>query len=161
MLSLFRNQFIAEYGFVIPTQEIIEHLKPHGPFVEIGAGPGTLSKLLSINGIDIKATDLPSLKNYEFKIGKWFPFEKKDALAAMTTYPERTALFSWPEMEGWAGEALSKIKPSKIVYIGEWMGCTGDDVFHQILEDDYICLQNEKICQFPGIRDRLMIFERK
>lgn len=157
----FRERFISQFGFVILTQELIDKFKGHGPFVEIGAGSGALSKLLSINYMDVIATDLNEVSNYSFSTGMWFTIEHKSAIEALEFYPNRTAIFAWPEMDSWAGEALLKALPAKVIYIGEHNGCTGDALFHKTLEEYYDLIEEHRICNFPNIKDNLTIWVKK
>ena len=68
----FRKKFIAQYGFVVYSLELVEALcaftasQENSKVLEAGAGSGYLSKMLQDKGIDIKALEPggPTFKGY-------------------------------------------------------------------------------------------------
>lgn len=156
---MFRERFVRQYGFVVPTKELIESLVNIGPIVEVGCGGGLLAYLTNQMGGDIIPTDLNvSFNSYVNHF--WTDVEQMEACDALEKYSERTALFTWPEMEDWAGKALLKTLPKQVLYIGEWGGCTGDDVFHETLDKHYQINRQLPLVNWPAIHDQAILFEK-
>lgn len=172
-LFMYRNSFIEQFGFAIPTRNVIQALCAFGPLVEIDAGTGYWSKLISQSGVDILAYDQHQLGRplsrtdrygrdaVRYEVGKWFPTTRLLPGRVLARHPDRTALFCWPAMQGWAGKALSRHLPRTVAYIGEFGGCTGDPLFHSTLESKYHEINHIGLCNFPGVKDNLTFWERQ
>jgi hypothetical protein len=85
-------------------------------------------------------------------VTKHFPAFKPECLS-----------FIWPTYDApWSSQLLAKVMPEFVLYIGEGGGgCTGDDKFHEILASDYKDILEVDIPQWPGIHDRVWMFQRK
>lgn len=150
-----RAAYIAEYGFAIPTGEAILAIARHGPVLEVGAGAGYWSSLLAQH-TDVIATDLTP-------IGTWHPVEQMGAVKAINRYSGRTVLMIWPCYGAdWPARAAKVMtKGSVLAYVGEgWEGCTADDQFHRMLDDQFEQIECVYIPTFFGMRDHLTIWRK-
>lgn len=149
-----RYAFTREYGFVVPSVEMIELIDNLGPSVEVGAGTGYISRMLK----DCIATDSMS-GAYGFEYGE---VEKLPAIEAAEKYADRAVVCMWPCYdEPWAYELLKTLEPGRLlVYVGEGMGgCTGDENFHRHLYEHCREVAELAIPRWYGMRDYLMVYE--
>jgi hypothetical protein len=176
-----REYFVAQIGFSVPRASFVDAMRPFGPILEIGAGRGYLSQILRHAGIDAVATDLNPEGSHEHRnfrkhaseLGPisepvYCPVEPMDAEMAISSYPDRTVLCSWPSLGGmWFTDAAKMLtKGQHIAVIGEGPGgCTGDDSFYDLVHRDFAPVaypgDEDPIWRFPGIHDHLHIFVRK
>lgn len=158
--------------------------------LEVGAGKGTWAKLMQDAGIQVTPTDLfsgrphdnpdePSRINEDNQYWKkeyiedeglevdrntFTPVYKMDAEQAVKTFGDHTVLFlNWPPYDNpMANNAIQNFSGNKIIYIGEGMGgCTGDDCFHNNLENEWTEVDQLCIPQWPGIHDCVTLYVRK
>ena len=133
--------------------------------LSIGAGVAINENFLQQLGSDIVASDLaPEPRVASEGLG----VEALDALAAVTRYPEREALFfCWPPYKAsFAVDAILKHKeltgslPLKVVYVGEGMGgCTADDAFHELLATTYELVSVIPCASSDGIDDSVYLYK--
>lgn len=163
-----RQVGISRYGFAIPDRRALLLIKRHSPngVVEIGAGSGYWANLLTKCDVPVVAYD-PSTGKYRngFKYGSHFEINvaPHDKALADGAHKEKTLLLSWPDyQDSWPSEALTLYKGDTVAYIGEGSGgCTGDDKFHEILENEWQEVADYVIPVWWGVHDRLYIFRRK
>ena len=81
---------------------------------------------------------------------------------AMTLHPDHDILWSWPDHQAnYTHQTLAHFGGRFLVYIGEDMyGNTGSQEFHQILQTDYTEIDSHQIPTFPGLQDRIVLYER-
>ena len=169
-----RDQYVAEYGFVLLTQECVDALAgvlSGKRALEVGAGTGFLSHCLAEKGVSIVAQDVarPGDNFYGFqktwKLDKIGPFED-------SVTPEYDAIIlSWPCLgSSFAFEVASAMSSGQIlIYQGEGPGgCTAADDFFDytggegwlVREDDTNRL-NEFHYRFPAINDHWLVLEKR
>lgn len=152
--KILRDIFIETCSFAIPSLEAIECICSHSPILEIGCGTGFWSMLLQKHGCDIIATE----PNHYTKT--WTNVLQIDALTAQSQYPNRTLFTCWPYNSGkWQVKLLQKA--DKIIFVGEWSGCTGSDDFFKVLSEDFEKIHWLPIPKWSGINDSLYIMKRK
>ena len=160
--DILRNQFINQFGFAVLDSGAVELIKSYGPILEVGAGLGYWTHELKQAGIDIVATD-PDTRSRWPGITPWTRVEKLNALDAISKYPGRNLLTSWPDRDApWAAEALMKFQGDRVIYVGENdSGCTGTPEMFIILRFRF---QQEKCYEIPtfhSMSDRLEVWRRK
>ena len=159
-----REKGIRRFGFSILTKEAIDQLQKYAPFIEVGAGTGYWAYEMKKRDIDIIATDLKNMKNNKYKFQKeWTPIKCMTASQAIRKYPNRTLLMVWPcYSKSWGYKALKGYKGNTFVYCGEGHGgCTADDAFHELLEEEWKEHTDIPIPQWGGIHDYLTVFTRE
>ena len=61
-----------------------------------------------------------------------------------------------------ATDVLAAFRGDRFVYVGEgYGGCTGDDVFHELLEEEWTEMKTIEIPQWPCIHDQMTVYGRK
>ena len=134
--SWYQQNFLTEFGYVLPTREVMdtlaELLHDVGPVLEAGSGSGYLSQELTRLGMETFAVDNgdPSL-----------PIHKRDAqsdAASCVSDHFGAVLMTWPPFNGpFALNVAMAMTPGQIlVYEGEnGGGCTADSAFFNYLVD--------------------------
>lgn len=100
--------------------------------LEICAGKALWSACMRKAGVTMYVTDnKPSDKTFT-------DVEKMDGVKAIETYNTNILMMSWPPYDkSIAYDALIKFKGNKLIYMGEYDGCTGDEQFHKLLEKEW------------------------
>lgn len=198
----YRDRVTSSWTWAIPAPESVAWIVTildGRPVVEIGAGCGYWAWLLAQSGVDVNAYDLypvgheQSWYSPEFMLRKgrsgkpvdvqeFYPI--KQAGVEALTLPEnqdRVLFTCWPMMEKWAGDMLLTYQGPGVIYIGEGPGgCTGDPVFHKLLNGDCCCWGTDEepdphdsieqqwghvsegpLIQWSGLNDYLSYHERK
>lgn len=163
-----RDPFLERFGFAVPTLTAIKAIRRfvgQRKVLEVGAGTGIWSRLLSDEGITITAVDDGSGEgrySHPYKVGAYYPVELADGVEAVKRYRAHKALFlCWPDYESpMAADALNEFRGDRLVYIGEDAeGCAGDDRFHDMLAR-WRLVKSIAIPQWPGIHDEVVLYER-
>lgn len=159
-----RGDLVKKYAWAIPSDEAIQALVRLSPVVEVGAGTGYWAKLVTEAGGNVRAFDSsPSrLKKNSYCTGSWFHVERAQANVA-SRFPHRTLFLCWPPYDtGMANEALRSYRGSTVVYVGEsWGGCTGNDEFHQRLQDQFDRAETIELPRWSGIHDYFTVWKRR
>lgn len=159
-----RQAAVLQFSFAVLTKEAIKQLKPYAPFIEVGAGSGYWAYELQKRKIEVIPTDPVHFKYSMYKFKKqWTDIEKLSAVQAIRKYPEHTLLVVWPcYNKPWAYKALQAYKGNKFVYCGEGPGgCTADNSFHELLEEEWWEKLEIPILQWFGLHDYLRVYTRK
>ena len=175
-----RQRFVRNYTWAIPSLEAIcEIVKFSGAetITEVGAGKGYWAMLIAHHKGTIRCFDVKYGPNWYF--GKEEDCEKLIDDSFNTFYPveffdnqqqiekviqgSNILMFCWAEYdEPWAFEYLSKIKPEKVIYIGEQQGgCCADDKFFEYLNSEYIQEKIVRIPQWSCINDDLRFYRKR
>ena len=159
-----RESCCGQYAWAIPNDEAIQAIIKLSPIVEIGAGNGYWAYLIDKLGGDIVAYDkYKPLENTEFHYDKeWFNVQEGGP-EKVIEHSDRTLLLVWPPYEGaLARQCLKNYTGSTLIYVGEDKGgCTADDEFFDILENDYTQVEDLYIPQWIGIHDCMGIYTKK
>ena len=169
---------MKQFGWAVPTPEVIAAIRDfvgERRLLEVGAGSGLWSHLLSVYGVDTLATDdyswtvpddssakaaLPS--GFAVEAGHFYPVERLDAVAAVQKYADHTALLiGWPPPDKqWPYLALKAFQGDRLIYTGDW-NATADEWFRLELgqnwrRDDLIDLPT-----WPSLHDSVYLYERQ
>jgi hypothetical protein len=155
----YRDEFCKNFSYAIPCIEALEIIKKYEPILEVGAGSGFWSSLISRMGCDVIATDI---KKWKFNY-KYFDILEMNSVSAVEQFPDRTILTCWPSYgESWAYDFLKIVDKQTVIYIGESAGgCTGCDEFHELLKDSFELIDEYNIPQWYGLHDYLTVYKRK
>ena len=165
-----RREYVSLFGFPIITAPVvrwISQVTAGHPLLEIGAGNGYLASELTNHGIDVIPTD-PHLTGTEegYRI-PMAPVPSVDILPltgadAIALHPERDILWSWPDLNAeYTHQTLREFAGRFLVYIGEDIhGNTGSPEFHHVLETNFVLADSFQIPTFPGLHDRIVLYER-
>jgi len=163
-LSL-RMKLVARYSWAIPDSRALRTIARYGPVVEIGAGTGYWAALLRARGVDVAAYDscpLPGPNPWHREGAfPWSLVEYGDASSA-ALHRDRTLFLCWPPYtDSMALDALRQHGGERVIYVGEFGGCTATDEFHNTLEREFEVIEQVPIHQWPGIHDALFFFRRR
>lgn len=77
-------------------------------------------------------------------------------------YPDHHLFLCWPTYnKPMAFRALQAYQGNRLVYIGEGSeGCTGDEAFFDLLEQEWHLVEQRRGVSWSGIRDSIMVYER-
>lgn len=164
-----RRELCRRYSFAIPNDAALDAITGLGPIVELGAGTGYWARLLAARSADIIAFDKApgdaenSHGNYYSFERSWFPVQVGLASEA-GRHPGRALLLVWPcYATSFAHDCLDEYQRAGgdvVAYLGEWRGCTGNEQFHDQLDDDWELRQSVDVPQWDGLHDELRIFRR-
>lgn len=161
-----RHALVKKFAWAIPSIEAIQECVKHSPIVEIGAGKGYWGKLIQeFGGIIVCYDAYPEKAGFPFSEvcePTWIDVKKGDETSVLN-HQDHTLMLCWPPYStSMAQNALSLYTGKKLIYIGEgWRGCTGDDIFHEMLKNDWKLILELDIPQYYGIRDSFHLYERK
>jgi hypothetical protein len=158
-----RHAMVRRFSFAIPTLEAVQMVSCLSPLVEMGAGTGYWSMLVSASGGDILAFDKsPGEGNKYSFTGSYYNVLQGDERVIATRGRGRNLFLCWPNYNtDFAYNCLARFGGERFAYIGEGVGgCTANDKFFQLLEDKWRLHSECALPQWPGIHDRLEIYER-
>ena len=162
-----RGRFREQYGFAVVTAKALEQLRwttGDVPLLEIGAGNGYLAWELQNRGWDVIPTDPHSPEACGYDIGKgthtWvMPLYGE---VAVKMFPERTAIWSWPEMESYCADVVRAYDGERLILIGESPGGgTGDADFDEEVDTRFHQVATISIPNFPNLHDRIEVLQRR
>jgi hypothetical protein len=159
-----RDDGIKRFGFAVLTEGAITLLRPHAPYIEVGAGSGYWAYEMEKRDVEVVATDPKKLEDNTYEFAKqWTKVKRMTGTQAVKKYLEHTLLMVWPcYNKPWAYNTLKAYKGNKFVYCGEgsW-GCNANDAFHKLLLDEWEQRISIYLPQWSGIHDYLDVYVRK
>ena len=159
-----RIKFCVNFAWTIPNENTINSIKEFvnkDKILEVGAGNGLWSCLLTYKGVYIKPTDNYGKQYFNVKDNLTF-IEKLDHIQAITKYNEYEVLMLiWPPMTPMAYESLKEFKGNKVIYSGEGIGgCTADEDFFMELDENWTIQKFVYNPKFNGIGDNFTFYTR-
>lgn len=145
------------FSYACPSPAAINALVNLGTIVEIGAGSGYWARCLADAGATVYAFD-----NLSWKIERlWYDVKRGGTQKAGTVAADALLLCWPPYSEPMAYRALKAFQGPWVAYVGEGKeGCTGCSRFHRELDLNWGEPDEIPIGQWPGLHDRLMIYQR-
>jgi hypothetical protein len=154
------------YAWGIPHDEAICTLVKHSPIIEIGAGRGYWAGLAASAGASIIAFDSnPPIKkeanNWHRQPGTFFEVSKAD-LDVVRMYPDRTLFLCWPPHgSDVALKTIQNYKGKTVIYVGDdGHVSSGTPEFYKEMSTYFTLVQVVHIPRWPGIQDRLEVWQR-
>jgi hypothetical protein len=162
-----RGNAVTKMAWAIPNPTALTAIAAWGPIVEMGAGLGYWAAQLRGCGADVVAYDEPQPgdRYLDGDTEPYFPVELGGP-ARLLEHGDRTLFLCWPPYaRPMALDALfahAHGGGTRLAYVGEghW-GCTGDDLFHEVLNAHYTLVREVDIPQWDGLHDSLYLYERK
>jgi len=157
-----RGELATKYAWAIPNDKAIDILSNAGPIVEIGAGGGYWAALVEQNGGDIVAYDIYTPgKDNEYAKELWFDVLKGGPEKA-GEHPNLALFLCWPPFEDpMAENAIRNYKGDTVIFVGESKGgCTGTDMFFDVLEENFSMTERVNIPNWPGVWDYLSVWKK-
>lgn len=167
-----RTKFVTKYAWAIPNQAALDALKKYGPIVEMGAGNGYWAYCMRNEGVDVIAYDEVIGERYQTlggdvtawgSSGSGWTEVLKGTPEDLAKHADRTLFICWPPIDHpMATFSLDHYRGNTLIYIGESRGgCTGDDAFHWMLENEWEEIQEICIPAWPHMNDAMTIYRRK
>jgi hypothetical protein len=160
-----RDAAIADWGFAIPNDEAIDAIAKHGPVLEVMAGSGYWSRLLSEHPStpDVIAVDDFSWDgDTKIAYGKYYDVLKGDAVEFASMERGRTLLMVWPPMEDVSERVIRSYCGNVICIVCEdHGGCCGTDGMYDALYESFELTEEIQIPCWNGVHDSLKIWTRK
>ena len=157
---------ICEYGWVIPTEEMIELIRPYSPIYSVGASTGYLEWVLKNEDIEIRAfgTEPMGKLNQTHKDGppaEWYSIvEKCEPLWEIPR--KQTLMLSWPPNGDMAHKYLELYKGNTVIYLGgkPHIGGCADQYFWDLLFARYFLGHILDLPMWEHWSCQLKIYER-
>ena len=159
------RQMRRTYSYAIPSNEFhkVIGVLCGDKIVEIGAGTGYWAKYLSQFGFDILAFDqIEGRSQYCDDI--YYYHVDLGGPEVLSWTSDRTLLLCWPPYDtSFAYDCLKAYTGNYVISVGEgYGGCTGDDKFHNLLEEEWEVIHGNYDClNFYGIHSSEYIYQRK
>jgi len=159
-----RSDFVKRYAWAIPNEEALATIARYAPIVEIGAGTGYWAALLRSRGVEVRAYDRAPYNNRWAK-NRWtgvLPCRSARKIARKWGKRGHTLFLCWPPYQGrLSSDALEAYTGQYLIYVGEGDGgCTGDERFHELLDQHWTLIESVEIPQWWSIHDRLFVYTR-
>ena len=154
-----RRELAALFSWAIPADGALAVLSRHGPLLEVGAGTGYWAGLLRARGTAVAATDLVPPRR------QWTAVAAAGAATAARARDtrDRTLFLCWPphDDDGASYAALRAYRGEVVVYLGGGpAGPAGTVRFHRELELNWHPAEQAAVPNWPGLRDRLVVYRR-
>ena len=178
-----RRKFQSNFSWAIPSAKAVKSIvdfSGNETIYEIGAGKGYWAYFIDKMKGKIKCFDNPECVFNYFQSPKKNNYGQNiaDISEFKTFYPvdfctpidvvqrckdAKVLMFCWPEYnKSWAYEYLKKIKPEKLIYIGEgYGGCCADNSFFDYIKKCYDEYGFTSIPQWDGLHDYLTFYTKK
>ena len=162
-----REMCVKKFSWAIPNEEALATIAKYGPIVELGAGSGYWAYLLRARGVIVEAYDKdpPTLGARKYGFNKMWTNVNVGDTSVLQYYSggKHALMLCWPCYDDpFAFDALTAYKGNTLIYIGEsWGGCTGDDQFFRLLQNEWECTETVDIPRWDGIHDSLFVYKRK
>ena len=153
------------YAWAVPNKEAIDTLVKYSPLIEVGAGRGYWAALASSAGADILAfdpdpPDKAEANKWHRQPGMFFVVDRAGHEIA-GAHPERTLFLCWPPFDlDVAQRTLRTYKGETVIYVGDEGHDAGTPAFYSELAAHFTRVQVVDIPRWPGIRDRLEVWQR-
>lgn len=161
-----RLVYCDQYAWAVPNDEAISTLVKYSPIVEIGAGRGYWASLVASAGADIVAFDLNpptrrQVNTWHRQSGTFFKVSKAD-LDVVGTYRDRTLFLCWPPHgSDVALRTIQNYKGKTVIYVGDnGHVSSGTPEFYKELSTSFNLVQFVDIPRWPGVDDRLEVWQR-
>jgi len=166
MRSFCRHLMVRKYSWAIPNEKVLAAIIGFSPIVEVGAGTGYWAALLKERGADVVAYDFfPAVtgrNGYTLNESSWMEV-LSGSESAVSYHPDRALMICWPpEKDEMAYRALRSYGGEKLIYIGEEPpGCTADEKFHQLVQEQWKLIERMDLPRWHLIKDSAFFYSRK
>ncbi len=152
------------YSWAIPTEEAIHFIASHTPngIVEVGAGFGYWAWLLRQINVQVYPYDIAPDGNLWCDGSPWTSV-LQGGTEVVKSHREQALFMCWPPYNDYmAFDTLWEYEGDTLIYIGEdRSGCTADDLFFVLLEEEWEEIAYHGIPQWMGIHDYVTVYRRR
>lgn len=163
-MTLFRDKFVSEYSFSIPTTESIDAIckfAGNSNIVEHMAGSGYWASHIS-EKCKISCFDAKTDKYKVSSVEPFYPVAKQNVKSAKICTDD-VLLLSWiPYGDNSPISLLKQMASSqKLILIGEMGGCCAGDEFWEHVNDNFDIVEYCHIPKFKGINDTIAFLKKR
>lgn len=162
-----RSDYVHKYAWSItdPASVVFVATHAHHGLVDPMAGTGYWAYVLAQLDVETVCYDLhaPDENHWHSGMEPWVDIEQLDATLSVVKHPDRTLMLAWPPYSDDIGaRTVNAYRGDRIIYIGEGHGgCTGNDLLHDVLEEEWNELAEHRPIQWWGLHDRITVYERR
>jgi len=161
-----RNELVKKYSWCVTDPASVDFVFRHarGRIVDPMAGTGYWEYLLSQMGVQCFAYDKNQGQDTGHRVAyEHFPVIQGEAELTVKMHDDCTLFLCWPPYDDPAAySALIEFAGNRVIYIGEGEGgCTGDDDFHKLLEEQWRLVETHKPMQWWGLHDRIHVYAQE
>lgn len=161
--------FRIHFGFFEITPKILKKLVNYigkQSVLEIGAGLGFISRMLSNEKVNIVGVD-----KMKRKYAYFYNVKTMDHVSALKKYKTDILLMIYPPNEEWYEEnmcieSLEMFKGNKFILVGEdlkngFVGSHCSEKFYELLKKKWKCVYSETVSEVAHINQEIAFYERK
>lgn len=162
----YRGALVQKYAWAVPNalalNKIAQLQQP-----KVGAGTGYWASLLQRRSVEVECFDnavRPKADQFAaVRHGGPDALSRAGMRYSGAGVDERILFLCWPPYEDpMAAQCLERFHGDTLIYIGEGEGgCTADDKFHEMLDQQWELLENVAIPQWNGLHDSMHIYRRR
>jgi len=161
-----RQKFVGRYSWTVTDPDSVQFVADHvvGGVVDPMAGTGYWAYLLGQLGITVVCYDLHADCDnpWHGDHSHWVPVQPMDGAESVVLHPDKTLLLAWPPYSDPAGaRILDAYRGNRVIYLGEFDGCCGDDAMHEALAGGWEEVASIRPVLWWGLHDRITVFVRK
>jgi hypothetical protein len=166
-LPVNRDTLTFNYAFAIPSPGDIAFLTEYiagRKVIEIGAGTGYWAWQLAQAGVDVLAYDTHDWVRYSRFVDTQFHPVHEGSVEQLAEHPDRMLMLCWPDYNTpFALDAVTAYTGDCLIYIGEgWGGCTGDEEFGRVLNDEWdLTVSSRFHINYGGINSYVGLYRRQ
>jgi hypothetical protein len=163
---MLRTKLARRYAFAVPSPDALACIARYGPILQIGAGTGYWALLLRRDyGVDIRAYDARpprAGRRNAYGFSRTYAPVLRGGVRQAARFPDRTLFLCWPPLgSSMAANCLTRYTGSTVIVIGEDAGgCTANDRFFELLDQEWTEIETIDLPQWEGIHDDLRVFRR-
>ena len=151
-----RRDLVEEYSWAVPNEDVLTYLAEFDNIVEIGAGNGYWANCIEENGGSVEPYDISPPEN------TWTSVGQEDVRFMSDKYFSNPILLVWPALNKGVATKVAEQCAPHILYVGEPRGgCTGDEMFFDILDEQYGLVAKIDLPSYVGVHDDFYHYVRK
>lgn len=142
-----RDQYIRDFGYMLPCAELLDELQKAEHVVEIGAGTGYMTAIMRHRGINVTGSDPAMGHGHIFDHGKYDATQvRAEGKTMVRRFPRSLVFCAWPSLaETWFRQMLKAMHiGQRIVTVLE--DCTAEESGRQYFE---CCFETERTIDIP------------
>jgi hypothetical protein len=143
-----REQYMKQFGFMLPCAELLDELQQAALVVEVGAGTGFMTKIMRHRRINVIGSDPQLGYGHVLKHGTYDDLQVvAQAKTMVRRYPKALVFCSWPSLdETWFRQML------KAMRVGQRIVTVLEDSCCEDTARDYFdgCFETERLIDIPA-----------
>jgi hypothetical protein len=153
-----RQHLVDEYSWAVPNDDVLAYLNNFDYITEVGAGSGYWAKCIEEHNVythqncTVTATDSNPPDDTYTTVYEESAQEVTDDVV----------LLVWPPVNSMMAASALSHEPNHVLYVGEGRGgCTANDLFFNLIEDEYGLVETIDTPSYAGVHDNFYHYVRK